>query len=133
VADASVIQRPRANEFEHFARAFRPKVEELMLDRMERNQDIDRPAIVASLRRVITISGTADHHPGTGDHAHRITHWAVPALPTVLRPRFRVALLPEDHLRVLAQLHRLERNTRTERSGSRLDHHVDAEALETVQ
>jgi type I restriction enzyme R subunit len=40
VADASVIQRARANEFEHFARAFRPKVEELMLDRMERNQDI---------------------------------------------------------------------------------------------
>ena len=40
VADASVIQRARANEFEHFARAFRPKVEELMLDRMERNQEI---------------------------------------------------------------------------------------------
>ena len=40
VADASVVQRAHANEFDHFARAFRPKVEELMLDRMERNQDI---------------------------------------------------------------------------------------------
>jgi hypothetical protein len=24
---------------------------------------------------VITISGTADRHPGTGDHDHRITHF----------------------------------------------------------
>jgi type I restriction enzyme R subunit len=40
VADASVVLRANANEFDNFARAFRPKVEELMLDRMERNQDI---------------------------------------------------------------------------------------------
>ena len=39
VAAASVV-RTHANEFDHFACAFRPKVEELMLDRMERNQDI---------------------------------------------------------------------------------------------
>ena len=40
VADAAAAQRAHANEFDHFARAFRAKVEELMLDRMERNQEI---------------------------------------------------------------------------------------------
>ena len=35
-----VVQRARANEFEDFALAFRPKVEGLMLDRMDRNQEI---------------------------------------------------------------------------------------------
>ena len=34
------------------------------------------PAIVASLRRVITISGIGDHDPGLGDHDQRITHWS---------------------------------------------------------
>jgi type I restriction enzyme R subunit len=40
VTDEEVVQRARANEFENFALAFRPKVEGLMLDRMDRNQDI---------------------------------------------------------------------------------------------
>ncbi len=40
VADEEVIQRAHANEFENFALAFRPKVEGLMLDRMDRNQEI---------------------------------------------------------------------------------------------
>jgi type I restriction enzyme R subunit len=40
VTDEEVVQRAHANEFENFALAFRPKVESLMLDRMERNQDI---------------------------------------------------------------------------------------------
>jgi type I restriction enzyme R subunit len=40
VADEEVVQRAHANEFENFALAFRPKVEGLMLDRMDRNQEI---------------------------------------------------------------------------------------------
>jgi type I restriction enzyme R subunit len=40
VSDEEVVQRAHANEFENFALAFRPKVEGLMLDRMDRNQDI---------------------------------------------------------------------------------------------
>lgn len=39
-ADEEVRQRAHANAFENFALAFRPKVEGLMLDRMERNQEI---------------------------------------------------------------------------------------------
>ena len=35
-----MVQRAHANEFENFALSFRPKVEGLMLDRMDRNQEI---------------------------------------------------------------------------------------------
>jgi len=39
-SDDEVVQQAFANPFDNFALAFRPKVEGLMLDRMERNQDI---------------------------------------------------------------------------------------------
>ena len=39
-SDDEVVQQALANPFDNFALAFRPKVEGLMLDRMERNQDI---------------------------------------------------------------------------------------------
>ncbi len=58
----------------------------------------------ASLRRVITISGTADHHPGTGDHDHRITHPT--GLPT--NPRYIINFPTKRHWRGRSRIEDIE-------------------------